>query len=153
MDPSVPLTQIANLEVLVVESMAERRVITLSLILLSLLPLTLASVGLFAVLAYHVSRRRHEMGIRLALGANPTHVGGLVLGQGLRLVWLGLGLGLVGAWGGTRLLQGLLFGVGATDPPTFLGVTGLVMAVSVLACAIPVWRAARSDPTRALQAE
>jgi len=153
MDPAVPLTQIANLEVLVAESMTERRVITLSLILLSLLPLTLASVGLFAVLAYHVSRRRHEMGIRLALGANPTHVGGLVLGQGLRLVWLGLGLGLVGAWGGTRLLQGLLFGVGATDPTTFLGVTALVMAVSVLACAIPVWRAARSDPTRALQAE
>ena len=89
----------------------------------------------------------------MALGANPTHVGGLVLGQGLRLVWLGVCLGLVGAWGGTRLLQGLLFGVGATDPVTFLRVTGLVMAVSVLACAIPVWRAARSDPTRALQAE
>ncbi len=153
MDPAVPLTQVANLEALVAESMAERRVITLSLILLSLLPLALASVGLFAVLAYHVSRRRHEMGIRLALGANPAHVGRLVLGQGLRLVWLGVGLGLVGAWGGTRLLQGLLFGVETTDPVTFLGVTGLVLTVSALACAIPVWRAARSDPTRALQAE
>ncbi len=152
-DPAVPLSRVANFDNLVADSMAERRVITLSLLLLSLLPLTLASVGLFAVLAYHVSRRRHEMGIRLALGANPAHVGGLVLGQGLRLVWIGIGLGLVGAWGGTRLLQGLLFGVGTTDPVTFVGVTSMVTGVSALACAIPVWRATRSDPTRALQAE
>ena len=153
MDPEVPLSRVATLENLVADSMAERRIITLSLAILALLPLLLASVGLFAVLVYHVSRRRHEMGVRMALGAGATHVVGLVLRQGLWLVGAGLLLGLAGAWGGTRLLQGLLFGVEAVDPLTFIAVTGLVLAVSVVACAVPGWRAARSDPRRALQAE
>jgi putative ABC transport system permease protein len=153
MDPAVPLSRVATLETLVSDSMAERRVITLSLTLLALLPLLLASVGLFAILAYHVSRRRHEMGVRMALGAGAAHVMGLVLRQGLGLVGLGVVLGLGGAWAGTRLLQGLLFGIEAIDPLTFSAVTGLVFGVSMLACAAPVWRAARSDPRKALQAD
>jgi len=153
LDPEVPLSRVAPLEALVSDSLAERRAVTLALTLLAILPLLLASVGLFAVLAYHVSRRRHEMGIRLALGAGQVHVGGLVLGQGLRLVLVGVLLGLGGAVAGTRILQGLLFGVGATDPATFLAVSGLVLGVAALACAVPVWRAVRSDPRVALQAE
>lgn len=153
MDPEVPLSRVATLEDLLADSMAERRVITFSLTLLALLPLLLASVGLFAVLVYHVSRRRHEMGVRMALGAGAAHVVGLVLRQGLGLVGAGLFLGLAGAWGGTRLLQGLLFGVKTTDPLTFLAVTVLVLGVSIVACGVPGWRAARSDPRSALQAE
>jgi len=153
LDPEVPLSRVAPLEALVSGSLAERRALTLALTLLAFLPLLLASVGLFAVLAYHVSRRRHEMGIRLALGAGQAHVGGLVLGQGLRLVLVGVALGMGGGVAGARVLRGLLFGVEATDPATFLAVAGLVLGVAALACAAPVWRAVRSDPRVALQAE
>ena len=152
-DPDVPLSRVATLESLVSASMSDRRVATLSLALLALLPLLLAAVGLFAVLAYHVSRRRHEMGVRMALGANAASVGRLVLGQGLRLVAAGVFLGLGGALAATRILQGFLFGVTATDPGTFVTVTGVVLGVALLACGVPVWRAIRSDPRVALQAE
>jgi putative ABC transport system permease protein len=153
MDPEVPLSRTATLESLVADSMAERRILTLSLTLLALLPLVLASVGLFGILAYHVSRRRHEMGVRMALGADATHVGGLVLRQGLSVVAAGVLLGLGGAMAGTRMLRGMLFGVEALDPFTFLGTAGLVLGVGLIACAIPVWRAVRADPKVALQAE
>ena len=123
------------------------------LALLALLPLLLASVGLFAVLAYHVSRRRHEMGVRMALGAQTPHLSGMVLGQGLRMVAVGLVLGMAGAAAGTRVLQGALFGVEARDPLTLLGVAGMVLGVAILACAVPVWRATRIDPRVALQAD
>jgi predicted permease len=152
-DPEVPLSRIATLEGLVEDSMAERRIITLSLSLLAIFPLLLASVGLFAVLAYHVSRRRHEMGVRMALGADSIHVGGLILRQGLGLVAGGVVLGLAGALAGTRLLAGMLFGVQAWDPATFLGVAGLVLGVGLTACLVPVWRALRADPRVALQGE
>jgi putative ABC transport system permease protein len=153
LDPQVPLSRVATLESLVLDSMAERRVITVSLTLLALLPLVLAAVGLFAVLAYHVSRQRHEMGVRMALGAGAAEVGGLILKRGLALVVAGLVLGLGGAFAGTRVIRGMLFNVGAADPLTFLAVAGLVLAVAVLACGVPVWRAARCDPREALQAE
>lgn len=153
MDPGVPVSRVATLESLVSQSMAERRVITLSLSLLALLPLTLAAVGLFAVLAYQVARRRHEMGVRLALGARAGEVGMMVLRQGMGMVAVGAALGLAGAWAGTRLLENLLFGVGATDPWTFVAVTGLVLGVALLASSVPVWRAVRSDPRVMLEAE
>jgi len=153
MDRKVPVSRVTNLESLVSASMAERRVITLSLTLLALLPLVLAAVGLFAVLAYHVARRRHEMGVRLALGARAGDVGRMVLRQGLRLVVAGALLGLAGAWAATRLLRSLLFGVQATDPATFLAVAGLVLAVALMASGIPTWRAVRSDPRVVLEAE
>jgi putative ABC transport system permease protein len=153
LDAEVPVSRVATLESLVSDSMAERRILTLSLTLLALMPLVLASVGLFAILAYHVSRRRHEMGVRMALGADAAQVGGLVLRQGLGVVAGGVLLGLGGAVAGTRLLRGMLFGVEALDPLTFLGTAGLVLCVGLLACAVPVWRAVRADPKVALQAE
>jgi putative ABC transport system permease protein len=153
LDPEVPLSRVATLSGLVRSSLAERRVMTLSLTLLALLPLVLAAVGLFAVLAYHVSRRSHEIGVRMALGAAAPQVGGMVLVQGMRLAGVGAALGLGGAVVGTRLLRGLLFGVGANDPLTLVLVTGLVLAVATLACAVPVWRAVGSDPRVALAAE
>jgi len=152
-DPEVPLSRVAPLGTLVAASMGERRVITLSLTLLAFLPLALASVGLFAVLAHYVSRRKHEMGIRMALGADAARVGGMVVREGLVMVGLGVALGLAGAFAATRLLQSLLFGVGASDPLTLLAVSGLVLVVAVLACTVPVLRAVHSDPCVALQAE
>jgi len=152
-DPAVPLSRVATLGSLVADSMAERRVVTVSLTLLALFPLLLASVGLFAILAYHVSRRRHEMGVRMALGGGTVQVGGMVLRQGLRMVTVGILLGLCGAVVGTRLLQGFLFGVSAVDAVTFLTVTGLILSVTVLACAVPVWRAVHTDPRVVLQSE
>lgn len=153
LDPNVPLSRVATLESLVSASMTERRVLTLSLTLLAALPLVLASVGLFAILAYHVSRRRREMGVRMALGASSLLVGGMVLRQGLVMVLTGLLVGLVGAVAATRLLKGMLFGVEPIDPPTLTAVTGLVLGVALLACLVPVSRAARADPRVAMQAD
>jgi predicted permease len=152
-DSETPPYRIATLESLVADSMTERRVITLSLTVLALLPLLLAAVGLFAVLAHHVSRRRHEIGVRMALGANASVVGRMVMKQGLGMVALGVALGLGGALAATRLLQSLLFGVAAADPLTLVAVSTLVLAVASLACSVPVLRAVRSDPRVALQAE
>lgn len=146
MDPEVPLSRVATLESLVSDSMAERRIVTLSLALLALLPLFLGSIGLFAVLAYHVSRRRHEMGVRMALGADGSHVSRLVIGEGLKLAGVGVLLGLAGTVVSTRLLQGFLFGVTPRDPTVLLAVVMLVMGVETLACAVPALRATRADP-------
>ncbi len=153
LDAEVPLSRVATLETLVSASLADRRVVTLSLTLLAVLPLLLASVGLFAILAYHVSRRRREMGVRMALGASAARVGGMVLRQGVAMVMIGVFVGLGGAVAGTRVLRGMLFGVEATDPLTLLAVTGLVLGVALLACSVPVWRAARCDPRVAMEAE
>jgi len=152
-DSDTPPYRIATMESLVADSMAERRIITLSLTVLAVLPLVLAAVGLFAVLAHHVSRRRHEIGIRMALGADASRVGGMVMKQGLEMVGFGVAIGIGGALAATHLLRSLLFGVEATDPLTLVGVSALVTTVAALACMVPVLRAVRSDPRVALQAE
>jgi putative ABC transport system permease protein len=152
-DPETPASRLTTLENLVAASMAERRVVTLALTLLALLPLALASVGLFAVLAHHVSRRKHEMGVRMALGANGPRVGAMILKEGLLMVGMGVMLGMAGAFAATRLLQSLLFGVRASDPLTLLAVATLVLLVAALACTVPILRAVHADPRVALQAE
>ena len=153
MDPDIPLSGVATVAELVSRSMSDRKVLTLSLSLFALFPLLLAAVGLFAVLAYHVSRRRHEIGVRMALGAQASRIGGMVLRRSLVLVGVGTVLGLGGAFAVTRFLQSRLFGVGATDPGTLVGVVVFVAVVSLAASAAPTWRAVRSDPRVALQAE
>lgn len=153
MDPEVPLARVATLERLVDASLADRKTLTLSLVLLALLPLLLASAGLFALLAYYVSRRRREMGVRMALGATASRLGAMVLRQALGRVAVGVLVGLGGALAGARVLRGMLFGVASTDPWTLLAVSGAVLGVAVLASAVPVWRAARSDPRVAMQGE
>ena len=115
------------------------------------LALLLACLGLYGVLSYAVTQRTREIGVRLALGATTGAIARLVIGRGLALTAVGLTVGLGLAWGATRTLRSLLFGIGATDPATFFGVVGLLVVVAVAACSLPALRAARVDPNRVLR--
>jgi putative ABC transport system permease protein len=115
--------------------------------------LLLAAVGIYGVIAFGVVQRTRELGIRMALGAGTNNLLRMVVSQGMRPVLAGVALGLGGALAGTRVLRGLLFGVGPTDPITFLIVTTFLVAVALLASYLPARRAARSDPMIALRNE
>jgi putative ABC transport system permease protein len=134
-------------------SVAERRFILVLAIAFGLLALTLAAVGVYGVMALVVSERTQEMGIRLALGAQPIQVLSLVVRQGLGLAGGGVLLGFGAALALTPLMAGQLFGVGATDPLTLAGVPALLLGVALLACVIPARRAMRVDPVTALRYE
>jgi ABC-type antimicrobial peptide transport system permease subunit len=113
----------------------------------------LIGVGVFSVMAYSVSMRTREIGIRMALGAVPEHILGLVLGHGLSLVAIGVAIGLVASLALTRLIASQLWGVTATDPWTFAGMTALLLTSGLAACLFPALRAARVDPKIALRCE
>jgi putative ABC transport system permease protein len=115
--------------------------------------LTLAAVGVYGVISYATARRTREIGVRLALGGGRGAVVRLVVGQGVRLAALGTALGLAVALLTVRYLRALLYGVQPTDPATFAAVTALLAGVAVVACAVPAWRASRTDPVVALRAE
>jgi putative ABC transport system permease protein len=135
---------------LVSDSMSLRRFSMFLLGGFAALALILAAVGIYGVLAQAVSQRTHEIGIRMALGAQARDVLTLIVRQGMSLTITGIVIGLFGAFALTRLLASLLFGVGATDPMTFLWIPVLLAAVSFLACFIPARRAANLDPIKAL---
>jgi putative ABC transport system permease protein len=130
----------------------ERLAATL-LTLFGLLALSLAAVGIYGVLSYAVTERTREMGVRLALGARPRDLLRLVVGQGLRLTFIGLVIGVCASFALTRLIAKLLFGVSATDPLTFVMIPLLLTGVALLACWIPARRATRVDPLAALKHE
>ena len=152
-DPSLPSAEFYPLERLVDNAVAPRRLITRLLGFFSTLALTLAALGLYGVIAYSVVQRTQEIGIRMALGAQRTDVLQLILRGGLKLVALGVAIGLAGSFALTRVLQSQLFGVTAHDPLVFAGNAALLVAVASAACLIPALRATRVDPMTALRAE
>jgi putative ABC transport system permease protein len=152
-DKDQPIFRTLPLSTLATQSVALRRVSTLLLAAFATLALLLAAVGIYGVMAYAVARRTHEIGTRMALGAQPNDVLRLVLGQGARLTVSGVGIGVVAALVLTRFMASILFGVGASDPLTFAGVAILLAVVALAACYIPARRAMRIDPMAALKYE
>ncbi len=153
LDPNVPIYEVKTMEQLLSESLARRRFAMLALGLFALVAMLLAMVGIYGVMAYSVAQRTREIGIRVALGAQRRDVLKLVIGQGMMLTLIGLCLGLAGASGLTRVIRSLLFGVGATDPWTFVGIALLLGSVALLACYVPARRATKVDPMMALRYE
>jgi putative ABC transport system permease protein len=117
------------------------------------LALVLACIGVYSVMAYVVSQRTAEIGIRMALGASPQAVQAMIVGEGLRLAALGIGAGLLAAFAASRLVQQLLFNVAPHDPLTYVGVSLLLALVAAAACWIPARRATKVDPLIALRSE
>jgi putative ABC transport system permease protein len=152
-DPTLPNSEYTTLEQIVDHAVAPRRLITNLLGTFSSLALLLASLGLYGVIAYSVSQRTRELGIRMAIGAQRADVLRLVLREGLTTAGVGVVLGLIGALLTTRLLQGMLFGVSATNPLVFAINALILMAVALAACLVPARRAARIDPIEALRHE
>jgi putative ABC transport system permease protein len=152
-DPALPLQQVRPLRDWFVESVAPTRLTTTLATLFAVSALLLASVGIYGVLAYTVTSRTREIGVRMAIGATRRRVIGLVLRQGM--MWAGSGIlaGLIGAFAAARLIAALLFDVPARDPLTFATVAGAVTLVALLASTIPALRAVRIDPTIAMRVE
>jgi predicted permease len=151
--PSQPLTSVQTLSELLRGSMARTSFTLVMLGIAAAVALLLAAVGIYGVVSYVVSQRTREIGVRIALGAESAKVAGMVLKQGLLLAVIGVALGLVAAYGLTRLITGLLFGVSALDPITYAIVSGFLAAVALLASYLPARRASRVDPIEALRVE
>jgi putative ABC transport system permease protein len=152
-DKDQPVANIASMEQILSGSVGEPRFRTLLLSVFAALALILAGVGIYGVMSHTVARRTHEIGIRMALGARPGDTIKFVVAQALTLTLIGVAVGLAGAFGLTRLLSSLLFGVSATDPLTFVVIAILLTCVSAVACYIPARRAAGVDPMIALRYE
>jgi putative ABC transport system permease protein len=120
---------------------------------MAVLALILAAVGIYGVMSYVVGQRSNEIGIRMALGAERGQIVGMVLRQGAAIIGIGIFAGLAGATVGAKLMEGLLVGVKSIDPATYAGVAGMLAAVALLACYLPVRRAMRVDPMIALRYE
>jgi putative ABC transport system permease protein len=141
------------MEEIIADSLAARRVSMIVLGVFAALALGLASMGIYGVISYLVGQRTREIGIRMALGAKQAEVLRMILSEGLRMTLIGIAVGLVAAFGLTRLMANLLFGVSATDPLTFAGVGLILTVVALAACYVPARRAMRVDPMVALRYE
>ncbi|HEY7636016.1 MAG TPA: ABC transporter permease [Gemmatimonadales bacterium] len=152
-EPDQPVFGIMPMEQLLANASAERRFSLLLLTLFAGIALLLSAIGIYGVMAYTTTQRRHEIGIRMALGAGSSEVLGLVVGQGMRLVLIGLGLGLTGAWLLSRVLTSQLYGVTSRDPVTYVGVAILLGIVALAATYLPARRALQVDPMISLKSE
>jgi ABC-type antimicrobial peptide transport system permease subunit len=135
----------------VANAMADRRSVMILLEVFAVVALVLASIGLYGVISYLVGQRTQELGIRLALGAQRRDIFRLVLGQGMKMSLIGVGVGVLAAFGVTRFLSSFLYGVSTTDAMTYTAIACLVTAVAMLACLVPALRATKVDPLIALR--
>jgi putative ABC transport system permease protein len=152
-NPAVQVRDVRSLNELVNRSLHQERVVAQLCGFFSLFGLALACLGLYGVLSFSVVQRTREIGVRIALGAQMKDVLALVVGQGLKLAGLGLALGLFAAWAVTRFVANLLYGVTATDPLVFVGVSLLLLVVAGLASWLPARRATKLDPMTVLRHE
>ena len=152
-DPQLAIYSARTMETILANSTWQRRLWGVSFAVFAALALALAAVGVYGVMSYLAGQRTREIGIRMALGAQPGAVLWLVIGQGLKLVVGGVAIGLIGSMAMTRMMASLLFGVSASDPMTFAGVALSLMIVALVACFIPARRAAKTDPMIALRIE
>jgi hypothetical protein len=153
LDPDVPLFDIRDMDQRLAGTLATARFNTLLLSVLGGIGLVLAAGGIYGVIAYFVTQRTQEIGVRIALGATPASVVRMILGQAMRPVALGTLVGVGGALAASRVLSGQLFGVTRTDPLTMAAVIATLIGVALVASVVPARRAAAVDPTRALQSE
>jgi putative ABC transport system permease protein len=153
MDSDLPMAAISTMDQLVADSVSRSRFTMLLLGIFAGIAVLLASVGIYGVIAYTVSQRTQEFGLRMALGANRGDVLRLVLSHGARLMAVGIGLGLVASFGLTRLMATLLYGTSPTDPVTLMAVALLLALIALAACYFPARRAMRVDPMVALRHE
>lgn len=152
-DPEQPIADVRTMKEVISRSIARPRFNTLLLTIFAGVALVLASVGLYGVMNYSATQRIHEVGIRMALGATRSDIMRLVVGNGMLLTFIGIGLGVAVSLGLTRVMASLLFGITATDLPTFLGVSGVLVGVALIANYIPARKATRVDPVIALRYE
>ena len=153
LDPNLPIASARTLVERLSLPLLPARIVASALGGFGLLALLLAAIGIYGVMSYAVSKRTREIGVRMALGAQRGHVLMLVMGQGTALTLIGVAIGLLAAFGLTRLMKSVLFGVSATDPLTYAGVAALLTCVALLACYIPARRATKVDPMIALRSE
>jgi ABC-type antimicrobial peptide transport system permease subunit len=147
----VPLYEVSTLERYVSTSMAQPRFQTLIFTWFAGIAVLLAAIGLYGLLSYMVVQRTLEIGLRMALGAERTTVLGMIVRRGLKLSLIGVAGGLIISAATTRFIAGMLFGVRANDPVTFLAMSGVFLMVTVVASSIPAYRAANLDPIKALK--
>jgi predicted permease len=152
-DREIPISGFQDMDARIATSLAQPRFRMILVVLFAVIAVILASTGLYGVLAFFVRQRSRELGIRVAMGATPRDVIGLVVRNGMSLVVVGIVLGLVGGLAGARIVSSLLFGVSATDPLTYGGVSVCLAAVGMIACVVPAIRALRVDPQEVLRVE
>ncbi|MFY9550833.1 MAG: FtsX-like permease family protein, partial [Thermoanaerobaculia bacterium] len=152
-DPELPIYAVRTMDEAMASTVSQRRFAMRLLLLFAVTALLLSAIGVYGVMAFSVAQRRHEIGIRMALGARPRDVQRLLLTQGARLALLGVGIGLAGAFLLTGALSALLYGVSPRDPVTFAGIAALLTGVALAASYLPARGASRLDPIRALRSE
>ena len=152
-NPNQTFSKTATMEELVNESLKQRRFNLFLLVSFAVLALVLAGIGVYGSINYSTRQRTHEIGLRMALGAQASDVLRLIVGHGLALSLAGVAIGLAASFALTRLMKGLLFGISATDPLTFVAISVLLMSIGLLASWIPARRATKVDPLVALRYE
>jgi putative ABC transport system permease protein len=152
-DSDQPISGVRTMDELIAQSVGQRRLSMLLLTLFSGMALVLASIGIYGLMSYSVAQRARELGVRIALGADRSDVLRLVLRQGMSLAFTGIAIGVGAAFGLTRLIASQLYGVGAGDPGTFVGMAVLLAGTALAANLIPALRATRVDPAVGLREE